>query len=176
MADPPNPARVSLSSVVGWSEFALLEPELAAAGRGLLYQYGVGLGFLATVRRDGAPRVHPVCPIISDDGLFVFVVPSPKLGDLRRDGRFALHSFAAEDNEDAFSVAGVAHACSEDTVRRRVLEHFAGERGELPAGVDSQELFEFTFDRVLLTRTTGHGDPSPEHTVWRESSTPDSAT
>ena len=34
-------------------------------GRRLLYQYGPGLGFLATVRRDGAPRLHPVCPVIA---------------------------------------------------------------------------------------------------------------
>jgi hypothetical protein len=38
-------------------------------GRDLLYQFGVGLGFLSTVRRDGGPRVHPICPILHDDQL-----------------------------------------------------------------------------------------------------------
>ena len=47
-----------------WSEFAAREPELAASGRSLLYQYGVGLAFLGTVRRDGGPRLHPMCPIM----------------------------------------------------------------------------------------------------------------
>ena len=29
------------------------------------------------------------------------------------------------------------------------------------------ELFEFDVETCLLTRTTGHGDPAPAHTVWR---------
>src|SRR6266704_3965772 len=44
-------------------------PDFADAGRALLYQFGVGLAFLATVRRDGGPRVHPVCPLICHGGL-----------------------------------------------------------------------------------------------------------
>src|SRR4029079_5505835 len=36
-----------------WREFDEQQPELAAAGRGLLYQHGVGLAFLATIRGDG---------------------------------------------------------------------------------------------------------------------------
>jgi len=51
--------------MVTWAEFAAAEPELADAGRSQLYQFGVGLAFLATVRRDGAPRLHPVCPVLS---------------------------------------------------------------------------------------------------------------
>jgi len=30
-----------------------------------------------------------------------------------------------------------------------------------------QEVFGFDLHRCLLTRTTGHDDPSPRHTVWR---------
>ena len=41
-----------------WAEFAHARPDLAEAGRRLLYQFGVGLGFLATVRADGGPRLH----------------------------------------------------------------------------------------------------------------------
>ena len=51
--------------MVTWEEFAVAEPELAEAGCSLLYQFGVGLAFLATVRKDGAPRLHPVCPVLS---------------------------------------------------------------------------------------------------------------
>ena len=46
------------------------------------------------------------------------------------------------------------------------------------ADLVAQTLFEFTVDRVLLTRTTGHGDPAPQHTVWPpgpERSGPDGA-
>jgi divalent metal cation (Fe/Co/Zn/Cd) transporter len=31
---------------------------MAAVGRRLFYQHGLGLGFLATVRRDGEPRIY----------------------------------------------------------------------------------------------------------------------
>jgi hypothetical protein len=52
-----------------WNEFAAEQVELAEAGRALVYQCKVGLGYLATVRKDGAPRVHPVCPVIAYGGL-----------------------------------------------------------------------------------------------------------
>ena len=87
--------------MASWAEFETGQPGLAAAGRTLFYQFGVGLAFLATVRRDGGPRVHPMCPIIDGGGLFAFIVPGPKQADLRRDGRYALHSFPCPDNEDA---------------------------------------------------------------------------
>ncbi len=63
-----------------WGEFAKAEPELAAFGAGRL---DVPPAYLATVRRSGAPRVHPVTPIVLADGLFLFMEPtSPKGRDL----------------------------------------------------------------------------------------------
>ena len=80
--------------MVTWKDFAAAAPDLAQAGRALLNQFGVGLAFLATVRRDGAPRLHPVCPVLSGDRLSVLVtLASPKHGDLLRDGRYALQTF-----------------------------------------------------------------------------------
>ena len=65
--------------MVTWKEFAAAEPDLADVGRSLLYQFKVGLAFLATVRQDGAPRLHPVCPVLSNGRLFVLITPtSPK--------------------------------------------------------------------------------------------------
>jgi hypothetical protein len=49
--------------VKSWNEFAALRPDLAEPGRALLYRVGVGLAYLATTRPDGAPRVHPMCPV-----------------------------------------------------------------------------------------------------------------
>jgi hypothetical protein len=152
-----------------WNDFADAEPELASAGRSLLYQFGVGLGFLATIRPDGGPRVHPMCPLIAETGLFAFLVPSPKRADLLRDGRYAMHSFPADENEDAFYLAGSARIV-EYPERRRALEaQFLGERGltEPPLGFADQELFEFRIERCLHTVTAGHGDPEPRHRVWR---------
>jgi hypothetical protein len=89
-----------------WAQFAHARPDLAEAGRRLMYQFGVGLAFLATVRADGAPRLHPICPLLTDQALLGFLQPSPKRHDLHRDGRYALHAFPSEANEDAFYLCG----------------------------------------------------------------------
>jgi hypothetical protein len=157
-----------MSCVLSWPAFARARPDLADAGRALLYQYGVGLAFLATVDRYRGPRTHPVCPLIADDGLFLFVIPSPKRNDLHRDGRFALHAFPPEANEDAFSVYGRAAVCPDAEHRDRLDRQFRGERDDSALAVPADwELFELRIERCLLTRTTGHGDPAPRHTVWR---------
>ena len=62
--------------MVNWTAFEDLEPALAGAGRKQLYQWDIGLAFLATVRPDGGPRVHPVCPVIGPDGLHILPGPS----------------------------------------------------------------------------------------------------
>lgn len=153
-----------------WNEFAALRPDLAEQGRDLLYQVGVGLGFLATTRSDGGPRVHPMCPVLHDAGLFAFIIPSPKQRDLRRDGRYALHSFPCEDNEDAFSCSGRVRLVTDSDLRSALSAVFVAERAQfaVPAPSDEDGLFEFLLDSCLLTRTTGHGDPSPSHRVWRD--------
>jgi hypothetical protein len=153
-----------------WPAFAAREPDLSTAGRALLYQMGVGLGFLATTRPDGAPRLHPMCPLLHEAGLFAFIIPSPKQRDLRRDGRYALHSFPCEDNEDAFSCSGVARAVEDTGLRSELSALFVAERMQLavPAPAEEDVLFEFLLGLCLLTRTTGHGDANPVHRVWRD--------
>jgi hypothetical protein len=76
-------------NVISWSEFKARQPELALSGADLLYHFGVGLAFLATVRADGGPRLHPMCPLLTETGLYAFIVPSPKQRDLHRDGQLA---------------------------------------------------------------------------------------
>jgi hypothetical protein len=155
--------------MVTWSEFARQRPDLVAAGRSLLYQHGVGLAFLATIRNDHGPRLHPMCPLLTDDAMFAFIVPSPKQQDLRRDGQFAMHSFPCPENEDAFYVTGRAKLVTDQALRDGLGRQFVDERSQfgaaLPAAADA--LFEFEIDRCLLTKTTGHGDPDPQHVVWR---------
>jgi hypothetical protein len=68
----------------------LAETELASFGEGRLH---AAPAYLATVRPDGSPRVHPVTPIIGAGGLFLFMEPtSPKGRDLHERGWFAMHS------------------------------------------------------------------------------------
>ncbi len=34
-------------------------------------------------------------------------------------------------------------------------------------GSEDEQFFEFLIETCLLTRTTGHGDYDPKHTVWK---------
>src|SRR5262245_11914641 len=103
-----------------WTDFATAEPDLAATGAALLNQFGVGLAFLATVDGDGAPRLHPVCPVLSRHGLYVLITPtSPKCGDLARDGRYALQTFPQpKPGSDEFYVAGRARPVDDTATRQ----------------------------------------------------------
>ena len=155
--------------MLGWGGFRQVRPDLAEIGRRLLYQYGVGLAFLGTVRADGGPRLHPICPLVTFDALLGLIVPSPKREDLHRDGRYVLHSFPCEDNEDAFSVSGRAGPVDDSARRRTATAQFLAERGmsAAPEDFEAQELFEFHVECCLWTETSGHGDLHPRHTVWR---------
>ncbi len=152
-----------------WRDLTEQRPDLTEAGRGLLYQFGVGLGFLATIRADSGPRLHPMCPIVHDDRLLAFILPSPKLQDLRRDGRYAMHCFPPADNEDAFYVTGHARVVDDAALRAAVAAQFVAERTAVavPLPEDDHALVEFDIDTVLLTRTTTHGDLDPQHTIWK---------
>jgi hypothetical protein len=152
-----------------WGEFTQAAPELAREGQRLLYQHGVGLAYLATVDADGGPRVHPVCPLLDRAGLYLFVIPSPKLRDLVRDGRYALHSFPCEDDESGLFLAGRARQVGDPALRAALSEQFVAERSrfDVAAPEPDQLLFELGVDRCLLTASTGHDDPAPRKQVWR---------
>jgi len=132
--------------MASWSEFVAAEPALALAIRALLQQYGPGMGYLATVRPDGGPRLHPVSPVITDDGLYCFVVDSPKRRDLERDGRYALHSYPPEESDDEAYVTGIALPVQDVTVIARLAEALNAS----PA-VDWR-LFELTVESAMLRR------------------------
>jgi len=110
-----------------------------------------------------------MCPVITDEGLFAFIVPSPKRDDLFRDGRYAMHTFPSPENEDAFYLTGNAVADTDSFRCESIARVFADERRHLgsPTPQEDDQLFEFIVDSCLLTRTTGHGDPNPKHTVWK---------
>jgi hypothetical protein len=134
--------------MVTWNEFAAAAPDLAETGRSLLNQFGVGLAFLATVRGDGAPRLHPVCPVLSADRLFVLITPtSPKGHDLLRDGRYALQTFPQpKPGSDEFYVAGRAIPVDDPEMRAAVL-------GDARHMADASEtLFELLIERIMHTR------------------------
>jgi hypothetical protein len=128
-----------------WADFAEAAPELAAFGADRLKQ---GVAFLATVRPDGSPRVHPVTPILGEGRLFLFMEPtSPKGADLRRDGRYMIHSLITDTEGTAgeFLVRGRAVAIDDPAVRAIA----AGAASYQPD--DRYVLFELGVDGALST-------------------------
>jgi hypothetical protein len=148
--------------MASWSAFEAAEPEMAAAGRRLLWVPGIGFGYLATVRADGGPRIHPVNLVIADGRLLSFLVPSPKLDDLRRNGRYALHSTGSERESDEFYVTGTAVVRDDDPALRRAA---AGTIG-FPVA-DGHVLVELGLDAALWGHYATPPSFPPAYHRWR---------
>jgi hypothetical protein len=146
-----------------WGVLAAAEPELAGF---VADRLGAAPAYLATVRSDGAPRVHPVTPVLTADGLFLFMEPtSPKGADLRDRGWFALHNGVPDDAGAGgeASVTGTAQLVDAAAVRASVVAAASYDV------VDRYVLFEL---RPTEVRCKGYGDvPLPERRRWRADAT-----
>jgi hypothetical protein len=95
--------------VASWSEFEAEAPELAARVRDRLDAHKHKT--IATLRRDGSPRISGTETELSDGELWIGSMRDAlKALDLQRDARFALHSGSDEPDDwtgDA-KLAGVA--------------------------------------------------------------------
>lgn len=151
--------------MASWGGFERARPELAAEGKRLFYQFGPGLGFLATVQGDSLPRLHPICPVIAAGGLYGFIVPSVKLHDLRNDGRYALHCYPPEDVDDEFCVMGRAVEVRDPDVWNEVAAAY-----HMPVQ-DEWSLFAFDIERCLHAKYQHRGDPAPVYSTWIDPST-----
>ena len=154
-----------MRAMATWAEFEAAMPEMAAEGRKLLYQFGLGLGFLATIRPDGGPRLHPMCPILAEGGLWAFIGDSPKLRDLRRDGRYAMHAFPPEKVDDEFYVTGRAVETTAPEVIAAVRAAY-----NAPIQSDDEVLFELQLERALWARYGPRPSWPPVYTRWAQGS------
>jgi hypothetical protein len=75
---------------------------MAEGGSAFIYQYGVGLGFPATVRPDGGPRVHAFTPEDVDDEFLVAGVARPVDDPDRRAAAVAAYHTAVKDDYRLF--------------------------------------------------------------------------
>jgi hypothetical protein len=144
-----------------WSDLEAAAPDIAATARRLLWIPGVGFGYLATVRRDGGPRIHPVNVAIVDGRLVTFVVPSPKRDDLRRDGRYALHTTGSETENDEVAITGRAVEREGDAAFRAAAA--AAMPFEVPA---DHHLFELGIGTVLWAAYPTPPSFPPSYRRW----------
>jgi hypothetical protein len=115
--------------VPGWAEFEAEAPELAARVRALLEAHGHKT--IATLRRDGSPRISGTEAQLRDGELWIGSMwRALKARDLQRDPRFALHS--GSDDPDVWTgdakLAGVAEEIT-DPERVREINGAAAEAG-----------------------------------------------
>lgn len=147
--------------MASWSDFASAAPTLAASICKAIYQYGPGLAYLATVRPDGGPRVHPVSPAIVDGGLYCVMLDTPKRRDLERDGRYAMHAFPAENDDDEACMQGRASLVTNPQVR-----HVVGRELRVVHGI-TWWLYELSVDSAMFAHRGESGSDaiSPEPDV-----------
>jgi small GTP-binding protein len=109
-----------------WSEMQNGQPRLAALGRQRLLEPGVVL--VATIRRDGTPRISPVEPFVLDGSLWLSMLwQSTKAADLLRDPRMLVHSVVTgpHSDEGEFKIRGTASAEQDPAVQRRYADAVA---------------------------------------------------
>ena len=148
--------------MASWGVFAAAASEIAAVGARLLEEHH--LAYLATVRRDGAPRVHPVSPFIID-GRLVVATPasSPKAGDQRRDGRYAMHCLPGKDDAE-FRIRGRVRLLPTGPDRDLLIErgpHYAH---------DEDCIFEYDIEEAASAYWVNCGQPGtyPVRSRWTE--------
>ena len=135
-----------------WQAFAAAEPELADFAFERLDER---LAYLATVKADGAPRVHPVSPFIGAGHLFVYMEPtSPKVRDLERDPRYALHCTVENNDggEGELSISGRARMVL-DPSQRTLAFDTARDAGQSPE--ERYIVFELGLEHVMATTYAG---------------------
>ena len=77
--------------MASWSEVERAAPQLAGIVQARFEAHDLGL--LATLRRDGSPRISGIEPLFAHGELWLGMMPgSRKAADLRLDSRFALHN------------------------------------------------------------------------------------
>jgi hypothetical protein len=149
--------------MASWDQFAKTRPDLAEIGLDLLPPCGIA--YFGTVRSDGGPRVHPVCPVLGGGRLFVGIGPkSPKQHDLRRDPRCVLHALPGEDDAE-FVIRARAVQIS-DRSDRQLFEAACREAG---VNVEADgPAFELLIDRVDTTvwENCGQPDTRPIRDRW----------
>jgi hypothetical protein len=137
--------------MASWVEIEAAAPELAARARERFDAFRHKT--LATLRRDGSPRISGIETEFADGEVWIgSMAPAVKAQDLRRDGRFALHSGSPDPDADG-GWAGDAK--------------LAGRAIEVTQPGAASHRFRLDIAELVVVR---HGDPA-DHIVieaWHE--------
>jgi len=139
-----------------WNQFATAAPDMAEMVQSRFE--ATGLGMLATVRRDGGPRISGIEPSFFEGEIWLGMMDgSLKARDLQRDSRLALHN-ATEDKkikEGDVKLAGRAVEITDDATKRAFLKAFAEANGYGPPEDSPMQLFKIDLTEVATIKTGG---------------------
>jgi hypothetical protein len=116
-----------------WQEFETRQPALARIGVHKLT--GPGVVLVATIRRDGSPRLSPVEPLLWEGDLWLCMgLGSRKADDLRRDGRVLVHSIVTNrtGQDGEYKLRGTAIAEPDAVLHARYAGEVAARLGWQP--------------------------------------------
>ncbi len=121
------------------------------------------VAYLATIRKDGRPRAHPVTPVIGEGHMFIFLEPSsPRTRDLEENPDFCLHCAMNDSSGSSgeFQTTGVAVKI-EDTGIRELAESISNFRPSVRS-----LLFELFISEAL---STAYPTGQPKRRRWQRS-------
>ena len=145
---------------MSWGRFEADAPDLAALVRELLRRDGIDQAFLATVRGDEAPRIHPVYVGIVDGRLYTFA-SGVKRADLAQDGRYALHPHQDANVPNEAALRGRARKV-DDAAERAAVDATWSFTPD-----DAFGLFELDIESALIGRRDSADEWPPRYTTWR---------
>jgi len=143
---------------MGWKTLEEQEPNLAVFGAERLNGQ---VAYLATIRKDGSPRVHPMTPIVGEGHLFVFMEStSPKGHDLQRDGHYAIHCSVTDTSgaSGEFIINRQAHLITDPNLRALAVK--------LCSYTPKDRYILFEFD-VESAASTIYPDGRPVYRSWK---------
>ncbi|NUW45872.1 pyridoxamine 5'-phosphate oxidase family protein [Nonomuraea rhodomycinica] len=143
--------------MANWREVTEAEPEFAARVRESFESHKHKT--IATLRRDGSPRVSGIEAYIVGDDLWFGSMPGAlKARDLRRDPRFALHGppvlLGAGDSAPSPGDTKLSGCAVEVTDRDRIAPMLAA-RGHGPDAFPDSHFFRADIREVVLTHIEG---------------------
>jgi hypothetical protein len=145
--------------MTSWDDVKAAAPDLAARVQNRFE--ATGLALVATLRRDGAPRISGIETFFGFGDLWLGMMPgSLKAKDLQRDGRFALHAATADKQmtDGDAKIAGVAVEVTDDQQRSAFARGFAEATGYDPGETGDYHLFRLDVTEVVYLSIAPEGD------------------
>lgn len=137
--------------MAGWGEFAAEQPDLAAFAQGRFAADRHAL--IATLRKDGAPRISGVEPDFARGELWVgMMLDSLKSRDLRRDPRFSLHCNTTTASMTEAGDAKISGTAEFWTDKADYLKDLYERTGWMP---DELDLFRLDVSEVVSLTVEG---------------------